>query len=299
MRSALPATYAMATAGSILAMPTTVRERWTARRAAASYGRRARTCAIPPTRRSPSVCRKPALCISKACKARACGKTGPATRRRSRAISSATSTNPRMTRRGERSATSRSNARASRRLAPASLRRQPRPPFCRPAPPRRRRSSPAHRVRRPRLLARRLQNPRGRRRHRQSRPGRRLRPSPAAPIRCAASALALASRAARDPRFRSAANVASSASSQPAAPARIQAARWERRRSGPAISAATAVKSIPAPAACRHAAPARSSMANVSRLRSRTVRRDRRPRVALSAPPAMCRPAAPVASQAK
>jgi hypothetical protein len=37
-------------------------------------------------------------------------------------------------------------------------------------------------------------------------------------------------------------------------------------------------------------------MANVCRQRSRTVRRDRRPRVALSAPPAMCRPAAPVAS---
>ena len=52
-------------------------------------------------------------------------------------------------------------------------------------------------------------------------------------------------------------------------------------------------------AACRRAAPARSSMANVSRLRRRTARRDRRPRVALSAPPAMCRPAAPVASQAK
>ena len=178
MRSALPATYAMATAGSILAMPTTVRERWTARRAAASYGRRARTCAIPPTRRSPSVCRRPALCISKACRARACGRTGPATRRRSRAISSATSTNPRMTLRGERSATSRSSARASRQLTPASLRRQPRPLFCRPAPPRRRRSSPAHRVRRPRLLARRLQNPRGRRR--QLRPGRRL----AASIAC-------------------------------------------------------------------------------------------------------------------
>ena len=114
------------------------------------------------------------------------GRTGPATRRRSRAISSATSTNPRMTLRGARSATSRSSARASRQLTPASLRRQPRPLFCRPALPRRRRSSPARRVRRPRLLARRLQNPRGR--LLQLRPGRRLRPSPAAPIRCAASA---------------------------------------------------------------------------------------------------------------
>ena len=205
--------------------------------------------------------------LSTACKARACGKTGPATRRRSRAISSATLTNPLMTRRGGRSATSRSKracappARAGVLAPPA-----PRPPFCR--------SSPAHRVCRPRLLARRLQNPQVRRRQprQESRPARRLRPKPARPIRCAASALALASRAARDPTFRSAANAASSASSQPAAPARIQAARWERRRSDRAISAATAVKSIPAPAACRHAAPARSSMANV-RQRSRTVRR--------------------------
>ncbi len=240
--------------------------------------------------------------MSMACKAKGCGRTGRAMRRRSKVISSATSINPRMPRRGGRSATSRSSALARRRPAPASSRRSPRKPFCRLAPPRRHpQSLLVHLGRLRRLPARRPPNRQVRRRQPrpETHPARpSLRPAPALPIRCAASAPEPASPAARDPAFRSAADAAPSANSPPGAPARIQAAPRERRRSGQATSAATAVRSIPPPTARRRAAAARLSMAAVCHKR-RTVRRDRRTRVALSAPPAMFRPGAPAASPAR
>jgi hypothetical protein len=281
-------------------MPTTVRERSTARRAAASSGRRAKTCGIPPTRCSPSVCRRPAPCMSTACKAKASGRTGPATNRRSRAISSATSTNPRMTLRGAFSATSRSNVRAQSRLAPAVSRRPPRLPS-RPSLPRRRRPLPFRLVRPQRRPARRPPNRRARRRQTRPeiRPGRRrLRPLPAAPIRCGAPAPGRASRAARDPTFRLAENAASSANWRRAAPVRIRPVPPERHLSGPATSAATPIKSIAPQAARKRAAAARLSTAAACR-RRQTANRDRQARDALSAPSDMSSPASIAASRVR
>ena len=150
----------------------------------------------------------------------------------------------------------------------------------------------------PAPLARRPPNRQARRRQPrpENRPAR-LRLAAAPPIRSAASAPGRASRTARDQTFRSAANAASSANSRRAAHARIQAAQPERRQSGPAISAATAIRSTPPPAGRRRAAAARSSTAAVCR-RRQVVRRARRARAALFAPPGMCRPAARAVSPA-
>ena len=213
-----------------------------------SCGRRAKICATPPMPRSRKNSSNRARSMSMDCRETRLGASAGTMNRRWYPISSTTTTRSSRMLRAATWATSPLCACVRR----CRLRKSR---FIRQRPADRQaciRESPGLRVRR-----------RARRGRPRERRGRR-QAAAVRPIRSATSGPVNADNA-RDPASRLTASAVRSPRSQRTRRARIRVARPGKRRSGRAISVATAAKSIPAPAARRPAAAVRSSTANVRR----------------------------------